>query len=180
MSTQNKTAAFHLFHSWVGWRIPEYSTLTAYATQEYGLFLPEDKQKARAILLNKKFVMYRPFEIAQYLATGGALDINDPQDGIKVYGWIMEHLANWIKHIETPQLLPKPIPIVGLREFNVLANKLFPVANRYGYFKKPEATMADAVASLFGEVKLTQQQHRFNDTLIKRIEAGYRKRGGKR
>lgn len=180
MEKPKHTAAFHLFHSWVGWRIPEYATLTNYATQEYGLFLPEDKNKARAILLNKKFSSYRPFEVAEYLATGGALDINDPLDGIKVYGWIMEHLADWIHHLEHAQLMPKAVPIVGLRQFNVLANKLFPVANRYGYYKKPEATMADAVASLFGEVKLEQQHHRFNDTLIRRIEAAYRKQQGRR
>lgn len=174
MSESTHSAAFYLFHGWVGWRVPEYATLTKYATQEYGLFLPEDKNKAKAILLNRKFVMYRPFEIAEYITTGGALDINDPNDAIRVYGWIMEHLSNWLDHLDKPQLFPKHPPMDGLRKFNKLANLLFPVANRYGYFKKPEVTMSIALQSLFTPVKLEQTMHRFNDTIMKRIENRYR------
>jgi hypothetical protein len=172
--------AFHLFHSWVGWRVPAYATLTAYATQEHGLFLPEDKKKANAILHDRKMVMARPFEIAQYLGQGFPLDINDPNDAIKVYGWIMEHMANWLAYASNPSLIMRTIPMEGMREFNTLANKLFPVAHRFGYFEKPKVTMSDSLQVFFGgEVKATQQKHRFNDTLIRRLEvaARYQTRG---
>lgn len=177
----NKSAAYYLFHAWVGWRIPEYATMTRFATEVHGVFLPEDRNKAKALLLNKKFVMYRPFEIAEYVTSGGALDINDPNDAIKVYGWIMEHMSNWLHHLETPQMLPKPTPMIGLRKFNNLANMLFPVANRYGYFKKSEVTMSGALQSLFTpDVQVEQARHRFNDTIMRRIEAAHRRGGGVR
>lgn len=177
-----KSAAFYLFHAWIGWRIPEYATMTRYATEVHGVFLPEDKDKAKAILLNKKFVMYRPFEIAEYITTGGSLDINDPNDAIRVYGWIMEHMANWLHHLDTPQMFPKPAPMDGLRKFNNLANLLFPVANRYGYFKKSEVTMSHALQSLFTpEVQTHQARHRFNNTLFQRLELANRRiTGGRR
>lgn len=38
--------------------------------------------------------------------------------------------------------------------------------------------MATSVQALFGEVRLEAQQHRFNDTIMRRIETIYRKRGG--
>lgn len=178
---EKRSAAFYLFHAWIGWRIPEYATLTRYALEEYGIFVPENKDKAKAILLNKKFVMYHPSDIAEYLATGGALDINDPTDAIKVYGWIMEHLANWLHHLEQPQMFPMYPPMDGLRKFNILANKLFPVAHRYGYFKKPEITMSTALQSMFTpNVRVEQTRHRFNDTIMRRLEIAYRRLGGKK
>jgi len=172
------TAAFMLFHKWVFWRVPEYATITKYASQEHGLFLPDDPKKAQAILLNKKSIYLHPSDAAVYAATGGALDITDPNDAIMVYGWIMEHLADWLRYMEQPHLMVRAVPIEGLREFNALAGKLFPVANRYGYFKVPERTMVSAVQALFGEVKAEVQQHRFNDTIMRRIEKIYRQRGG--
>lgn len=178
---QKRSAAFYLFHAWIGWRIPEYATLTRYALEEHGIFVPEDKNKAKAILLNKKFVMYRPADIAEYITSGGALDINDPNDAIRVYGWIMEHLANWLHHLEHPQMFPKEPPMDGLRKFNRLANMLFPVANRHGYFKKAEVNMSQALQSLFTpNVRAEQTRHRFNDTLMRRLEITYRRMGGKR
>lgn len=174
------TPAFHLFYSWVGWRVPAYATLTDYATQEHGLFLPEDKKKAHAILHDRKFIMARPYEIAQYLTQGMPLDIADPTDAKKVYGWIMEHMANWLHYASNPSLIMRRVPIEGMREFNNLANKLFPVAHRYGYFEKPTITMSDSLQLFFGgEVKASQQKHRFNDNLIKRLEvvARYQTRG---
>lgn len=178
---QKRSAAFYLFHAWIGWRIPEYATMTRYALEEHGIFVPENKDKAKAILLNKKFVMYRPSEIAEYLATGGALDINDPNDAIKVYGWIMEHLADWLHHLEQPQMFLRHPPMDGLRKFNRLANQLFPVANRYGYFKRPEDTMSTALQSLFTpQVRVEQTRHRFNDTIMRRLEMTYRRMGGKK
>ncbi|QVW55142.1 hypothetical protein pEaSNUABM29_00098 [Erwinia phage pEa_SNUABM_29] len=176
---QKRSAAFMLFKAWVFFRVPEYATITQYAREEHGLFLPEDPKKRNALLLNMKPIYLHPSDAAEYLATGGALDINDPNDGIKVYGWIMEHLSDWLKFLETPQLFDRDVPIEGLRQFNVLASKLFPVANRYGYFKKPEVTMGVALQSLFGQVRLETQQHRFNDTIMKRIEIAYRLRGGR-
>lgn len=177
---KKRSAAFYLFHAWIGWRIPEYATLTRYALEDHGIFVPENKDKAKAILLNKKFVMYRPAEIAEYITTGGALDINDPNDAIRVYGWIMEHLANWLHQLETPQMFPKRPPMDGLRKFNKLANMLFPVANRYGYFKKPEVSMSMALQSLFTPtVRQEAVRHRFNDTLMRRIEVAYRRLGGR-
>lgn len=174
--------AFHLFHSWVSWRVPAYATLTEYALQEHGVFLPEDKKKANAILHDRKMIMARPFEIAEYLSQGMPLDINDPNDAIKVYGWIMEHMANWLNFSSNPSLIKRHIPIEGMREFNNLANKLFPVAHRYGYFRKAEITMSDSLQSFFGqEVKATKDEHRFNDTLIRRLEvaARYQTRGAR-
>ncbi|ANZ50254.1 hypothetical protein PHOBOS_64 [Erwinia phage vB_EamM_Phobos] len=177
---KDKSPAFFLFHSWYGWRVPEYATLTDYAREEHGLFLPEDKKKAKAILLNKKTVFLTTAQAAEYLKTGGALDINDPDgDALEVYQYIMEHLNSWLTYLTTPQMLVRKVPIEGLREFNMLANKLFPVANRKGYFKKPEVTMSMQLASFFQEVKPMIQQHRFNDQLMLMIEAAYRRRGGR-
>ena len=173
-----RSAAFMLFNKWVAWRVPEWTTITQYMSQEHGLFLPDDEKKAKAILLNKKTVYMRPFEVAVYAETGAALDVNDPNDGIIVYGYIMEHLADWLHYMQEPHLTTRKVPIEGLRQFNALACKLFPVANRYGYFKKPEVTMATSVQALFGEVRLEAQQNRFNDTIMRRIETIYRKRGG--
>jgi hypothetical protein len=54
------------------------------------------------------------------------------------------------------------------------------VAHRFGYFEKPKVTMSDSLQVFFGgEVKATQQKHRFNDTLIRRLEvaARYQTRG---
>ena len=179
MSEKKRSAAFMLFKAWVFFRVPEYATITTYASQEHGLFLPEDPKKRQALLLNMKPIYLHPSEAAEYLATGGALDVHDPHDGIKVYGWIMEHLADWLNYLENPTLIYREVPIEGLRQFNVLASKPFPVANRYGYFKKPTATMADCVQSLFGQVRLESKLHRFNDTIMKRIEYAYRARGGR-
>ena len=78
-----RSAAFMLFHKWVAWRVPEWTTITQYMSQEHGLFLPDDEKKARAILLNKKTVYMRPFEVAVYAETGAALDVHDPS--LRVY-----------------------------------------------------------------------------------------------
>jgi len=170
-----KSAAFYLFHTWIGWRVPEYATLTSYATSEHGLFLPEDKKKAQAILLNQKTIFAHPCEVAEYLGTGMPLAINDPTDAKRVYGWIMEHMADWLTHMNEPQLMKRSLPIEGLRQFNQLANKLFPVAHRYGYYKKPEVTMSSALQGLFtGRVETNVETHRFNDTLIARLENFHR------
>ncbi|ANZ48912.1 hypothetical protein HOV30_gp062 [Erwinia phage Derbicus] len=178
MST--KSPAFYLFHSWYGWRVPEYATLTQYAREEHGLFLPEDRNKAKAILLNKKTVFMTVAQAAEYLTDGGSLDINDPDnDALPVYQMIMEHLNNWLTYLTSPSLIVRKTPIVGLREMNVLANNLFPVANRKGYFKKPEITMSMQLASFFNDVKPMVQQHRFNDQLMLMIESAYRRRGGR-
>ena len=175
---EKRSAAFMLFHKWVGWRVPDWTTISTYMSQEHGLFLPEDEKKARAILLNKKTVYMRPFEVAVYAETGAALDVHDPHDGIIVYGYIMEHLADWLNYMQTPHLTIRKVPMEGLRQFNALARKLFPVANRYGYFKKPEVTMVVSVQALFGEVRLETERHQFNDTIMHRIEQIYRRRGG--
>lgn len=174
-----KSPAFYLFHSWYGWRVPEYATLTRYAREEHGLFLPEDRNKAKAILLNKKTVFLTVAQAAEYLKDGGSLDINDPDnDALPVYQLIMEHLNNWYMYLTQPSLIVRKVPIEGLREFNKLASDLFPVANRKGYFKKPEITMSMQLASFFEDIKPTAQQHRFNDQLMLMIESAYRKRGG--
>lgn len=176
----DKSPAFYLFHSWYGWRVPEYATMTTYAREEHGLFLPEDKNKAKAVLLNKKTVFMTVSQAAEYLASGMSLDINDPdEDALPVYKFIMEHLNDWLSYMTRPSLIQRKIPINGLREFNTLANKLFPVANRKGYFKKPEVSMSMQLASFFEEVKPVQVQHRFNDQLMMMIESAYRKRGGR-
>ncbi|MGL5397279.1 MAG: hypothetical protein ACRDBQ_18680 [Shewanella sp.] len=181
MSRQNEmSAAFHLYKSWVGWRVPEYATITDHTASEFGMAMHDDQKKANAILLNKKFVQATTADIAEYASKGGALDINDPNDAIKVYGWLMEHLADWLDHMENPQLIKRTVPIDGLRKFNRLANILFPVANRYGYYKKPALTMADRVMAIFqGHHDPEQQTHRFNDTIMRRIELAYRRNGGR-
>lgn len=174
------SAAFRLHKSWVGWRVPEYATITEHTSSEFGMAMHEDAKKSNAIMLNKKYVTATTARIAEYVGTGGSLDINNPKEAIVVYGWIMEHLADWLNHMENPQLIKKEVPIVGLREFNRLANILFPVAHRYGYFKKPEVTMANCVMALFsGTVNTESVEHRFNDTIMRRIEAAYRRNGGK-
>ncbi len=58
---EKRSAAFMLFHKWVGWRVPEWTTISTYMSQEHGLFLPEDEKKARAILLNKKNRIHATF-----------------------------------------------------------------------------------------------------------------------
>lgn len=177
---QQRSAAFYLFKSWYGWRVPAYAIITDYARTQHGLFLPEDKKKANAILLDRTTIFRSAADMAEYVSTGSPLDINDPMDGLKVYGHIMQHMADWLVAIDKPQLIVRPIPMEGLRQFNALANKLFPVANRYGYFRKPEVTMSHALQSLFGEsAKPVQEKHRFNDTLIRRLEGIARRHGGR-
>lgn len=78
-------------------------------------------------------------------------------------------------------MFPMHPPMDGLRKFNILANKLFPVAHRYGYFKKPEITMSTALQSMFTpNVRVEQTRHRFNDTIMRRLEIAYRRLGGKK
>lgn len=177
---KEKSPAFMLFHAWVQCRVPEYATLSKYSVEEQGLFLPEDKKKANAILLEKIPVYMRPYEMAEYLDTGMAMDINDPNDAIRVYEWIMHHLTDWLNFMESPTIISKPIPMVGLRQFNNLAKKLFPVANRYGYFKKPSPTVENSIAKLLGCTTSETAVHRFNDTIMRRIEGLWRTKYGGR
>lgn len=175
-----KSAAFYLFHSWFGWRVPEMATLTEYAREVHGFYAHPDPKKSEAILMNKKTVFMRPFEAAEYIMTGLPLDINDPTDAIVVYKYIMEHLANWLTYVNSPQMISRTLPMEGLREFNKLANLLFPVAHRYGYFQKPKETMSTMLLSFFSEEKAVfNPQHRFNDQLIQNLEGAYRRRGNR-
>lgn len=176
----DRSPTFFLFHSWFGWRVPEMATLTDYAREDHGFFAHPDKDKASAILMNMKTVFMRPFEAAEYLTTGMALDINRPTEAIEIYKLIMEHLALWLNYVSSPQLISRDMPMQGLREFNNLANKLFPIAHRYGYYQKPEQTMSTMLQSLFNdESVMTTQKHRFNDTLIMQLENAYRRRGNR-
>lgn len=176
----DKSPAFYLFHTWYGWRVPEMSTLTEYARENHGYFAHPDPKKAEAILMNKKTVFMRPFEAAEYLTTGMALDINNPTEAIEVYKYIMEHLAAWLHYVTSPQLISRNLPMQGLREFNKLANALFPVAHRYGYFEKPKETMSTMLQSFFNDNTVMQRPtHRFNETLILQLEGAYRRRGNR-
>ncbi|MCT7476054.1 hypothetical protein N5V81_13805 [Escherichia coli] len=65
-----------------------------------------------------------------------------------------EHLADWLNYLENPTLIYREVPIEGLRQFNVLASKLFPVANRYGYFKETHGNDGGLCSVLFGQVRL--------------------------
>ncbi|MCT7476055.1 hypothetical protein N5V81_13810 [Escherichia coli] len=60
MSEKKRSAAFMLFKAWVFFRVPEYATITTYASQEHGLFLPEDPKKRQALLLNMKPIYLHP------------------------------------------------------------------------------------------------------------------------
>lgn len=173
------TPAFYLFHQYQSWLIPEYAIYSDYDIETYGLCLHPEPRKAAAILSNPIAVMKRPFEVASYLAqTGGYLAINNPDIAIEVYDNIMKHLANWLDYLERPSIIEREVPMVGLREFNMLANRLFPVANAHGYFQGAKFSTSDMLQAIFTgkRVNPQEQQHRFNDTIMRRIENAYRRR----
>lgn len=168
--------AFVLFHSYWSWQVPAWALITSYARDVYGLSLPPDRKKAAAIMENKERTVATAAQMAEVIHsnTAIAVDMIDPLDAIKVYGQIMAHMADWINHASQPQLRRRDIPIQGLREFNALANKLFPVAHRYGYYREPEKNMTTSLQALLGGGVSTKVEHRFNDNLIQRLEMLYR------
>lgn len=176
MANNLENPAFVLFHSYWSWQVPAWALVTRFAREVHGLSLPPDKKKAAAIMDNKERTTARAFEMAELVHnnSGIPLDMIDPLDAIKVYGHIMAHMANWIEYASRPQLVRRDIPIQGLREFNSLANKLFPVAHRYGYYREPEKNMTTALQALLGGEASTRVEHRFNDRLIQRLEILHR------
>lgn len=176
---KKRSAAFYLHHSYWSWRVPEYMLVTEYASKTHGLVLPDNPAKANALLQNRAPVTATAARMAElfYENQGMPLDISDPLDGRKLYEYIMEHMADWVSYCSRPQLIQKPIPIQGMREFNLLAKKLFNVAHRYGYYEKPVETFASSLQSLLsgcttnGIVRVT---HAFNDRLIAQLEMLHR------
>lgn len=173
MSDQLNNPAFVLFHSYWSWEVPAWALVSRYAREEYGLSLPEDKRKAAAIMSNMERVTAKASEMAPLVYRNTAVPVNivDPHDAIKLYIVIMEHMAMWVREASSRSLVHRPIPIEGLREFNALANKLFPVAHRYGYYKEPEKNMSNTLQALLTGKPVERQEHRFNDQLIVALES---------
>lgn len=176
---EKPTPAFYLFHHYQTWLVPEYMCYSDYDINVYGIVAHPEAKKAAAIMSNPVPVTKRPFEVAAYLAqTGGYLAISNPKKAIEVYDNIMRHLANWLQYLEIPQFMTREIPMQGLREFNLLANRLFPVAFSNGYFQKPTISHSDMLQAMWSgrPITATQPTHSFNDTIMKRIELAYRRR----
>lgn len=173
MSDQLNNPAFVLFHSYWTWEVPAWALVSRFAREEYGLFLPEDKRKAAAIMGNMERVTAKACEIAPLIHKNSAVAVNmvDPKDAIKLYVVIMEHMAMWMREASSRSLIHRPIPIVGLREYNALANKIFPVAHRYGYYKEPEKNMSNTLQALLSGKPVERREHRFNDQMIVSLEA---------
>ena len=173
MSDPNKNPAFVLFYSYWSWEVPAWALVSRYAREEYGLSLPEDKRKATAIMSNMERVTAKACDMAPLIYRNSAVPVNmvDPKDAIKLYIVIMEHMAMWLRESEQRSLLYRPIPIEGLREYNALANKIFPVAHRYGYYQEPEKSMTNTLQSLLMGKPVERADHRFNDQMIVALES---------
>ena len=173
MSDRNNNPAFVLFHSYWSWEVPAWALVSRYAREEYGLSLPEDKRKAAAIMSNMERVTAKACDMAPLVHLNSAVAVNmvDPHDAKKLYIVIMEHMAMWIQQCSSRSLLHRTIPIQGLREYNALANKLFPVAHRYGYYQEPEKNMTNTLQSLLLGRPVERQEHRFNDQMIITLES---------
>ena len=171
-----RNPAFVLFHTWWAWEIPAWATVSKFAREEFGLSLPPDRNKAMAIMGNMERCQARAFEMAQLVYNNAMLPVNmtTPTEAKELYITIMEHMAMWVNQSTTRQLIHRPIPIEGLREFNALANKIFPVAHRYGYYKEVERTMSTSLQLLLSGQPIAREEHRFNDQLIIRLEAIHR------
>lgn len=175
-----KSPAFRIFHSWWGFLVPQYATLSKYTTEHIGLYLPDNKKQANRILSQDTYSTMTIAQAAELLKEGVRIDLNDPKDGVLIYELVMEHLINWFTYLQKPGLIERVVPIEDLRVLANFAEKVFPVANRHNYHsrfvKKQTDELKDMLQSMYDDPKDQVETVKYNHKIIASIEALYRKR----
>lgn len=140
MSIDAYSPAFKIFNFWWYVLIPQAATFNVNDYEYYGVPTTGDRDWDLALANEKHPRAVTVAEMAQLVADGVPLTLNDPTDAAKIYKLIGEHLTDWRDALTSRLKPPKP-PLEGLYELNKLAGLLMPVARGYGLveaYSRPE------------------------------------------
>lgn len=142
----NRTAAHRLFNDRYRVMMSQMDLYSEKYLREGGMVTTGDKEVDRAMAYQKVQCYQTAAGMAELLDQGCSFHLVDPNDSVKIYRDVIDHLTDW-KHYVTREINPINVPKEDLAKFDHLASEIYYIARGFmamerqpeGFFTKLEA-----------------------------------------
>lgn len=171
------THATFIFKCYRTWLMPNYLIRNPNLERLLGRHSSGNAKTDRQLERDVVVVNATLAEIAPLFKEGHRAGPMTDEIGCEAFYHLTGHLIDWCNYLRQPSLFSsdRPIPIVGLREINALAEAVHRIAVRDGYVKKL-TTRKSAWQILRGEGSGGRSVASYNSSMINFIEAEHRRR----
>lgn len=165
------SAAYLLFHKFWLCQVPRNEMMDVNDFEYFGVMLSGNKEWDERLATAMEVTSISVAEMAQLMADGVPVTLNDPADAVPIYKLIIQHLKDWRDALIEQTFWERTIPLKGLTEFNQLASAIMPIARCHGLvdeYVEPVRNSSRSVR-LYSQPKLHRRDARHSDDIFAEI-----------
>jgi hypothetical protein len=146
------TPAYKIFHYYISCAIPAAYALESRHALEGSLQYDSEAKEVTAAneMIQRQHTVA---ELIGYYKRGATIIISDPEDTVKMYTWLKDHLSQQ-KDRATRSLNGGPIPLSDLRDMDEFATYIYRIARNFEKVDSRQSTMNRKLENSFGRRKM--------------------------